>query len=325
MGNCQDCCWDLRRNIPTLEASPSGLSVSKLSTISKVYAIVVLVQVIFMCGVCALIFFEHKSREADAFAVTWTVSAVAFGYFVIDSIRREDTVTLWVSVFAHVVVTGYSVYVYFSGKTKDIMGENYNKIALAVAIESSVAQIFFFATASQVQDTFGWYRHLRVGTDPRLHRLYRTYTTYYSFLKLDFVISVIVFTLASFLVLNTLELSLDIGALVLSFIFYIIGYYGVREESHFISYAFMAFCFVLPCYIVFKLIEIEHNSSFGVLLCSAVVAICVRAVLFVLVVLVVRNFGQGLRESVLIPSSIDNTEGKFIDGFDEESNIQSQR
>mmetsp|Transcript_24994 Transcript_24994/g.34883 ORF Transcript_24994/g.34883 Transcript_24994/m.34883 type:complete len:226 (+) Transcript_24994:125-802(+) len=194
------------------------------------------------------------------------------------------------------------------------MGRYFQQLALATGIETVVVQLLLIGFAYRVHDSFGWYIHRRVGPDLHLQKIFRVYNIFYSLLKLDFVVSLLICILASFLVLRELETILDAVALGVSFFMLIVGNYGVREEVRIIVYVFFLFTFILPSYIVYKLSSLYGSSEFGVFLISAFVSVAIRATLLTYTCKALGNFGQGLREYVFIPASIDDAESKVIDG-----------
>mmetsp|Transcript_40061 Transcript_40061/g.64246 ORF Transcript_40061/g.64246 Transcript_40061/m.64246 type:complete len:347 (+) Transcript_40061:61-1101(+) len=312
------CCWcmnerELRRFIPTLERAETHV-IKKLSNESKFYVMLVGFQVLYLCAVCTLILLDHETRDADAYAIIWIVSATAMLYFVFDCVKREDHFTLWTSVIVHGVVMGYAIYVSFDASVKASMGSYFQQLALATGIETVVVQLLLIAAAYRVHDSFGWYIHRRVGPDLHLQKIFRVYNIFYSLLKLDFVVSLLICILASFLVLRELETILDSVALGVNFFMLIVGNYGVREEVRIIVYILFVFSFILPSYIGYKLVSLYGNPDFGVFLISGFVSVVIRATLLTYTCKALGNFGQGLREYVFIPASIDDAESKVIDG-----------
>ncbi|GAB5370365.1 hypothetical protein AAMO2058_001486400 [Amorphochlora amoebiformis] len=277
-GCCGGCIDRLKRKIPTLDGNyvEAGQSLRKIPRSAKIFLGFVTFQVTFLIAICVIIFVDHHSRDAEALAVTWIVSALALEYFVIDTLKREDELVLAIAFSTHVVVSGYALYAAFDRTERESMGPTYQKLALAVSIETSIASVLMLFGSWNVRSHFGWFLHNRVGVDPRLQQLYKTYNMFHSILKLDVVVSTVVLTLSSFLVLQGLELILDIGALVITILFFVVGYYGVREETRAVVYIFISFCFVLPVYIVWRLFELRDSDSFGILLVAGFVSVSIR-------------------------------------------------
>mmetsp|Transcript_52 Transcript_52/g.118 ORF Transcript_52/g.118 Transcript_52/m.118 type:complete len:412 (+) Transcript_52:141-1376(+) len=302
----------LRRIIPTLERQECDFK--KASKESKLFLVVITLQILYLCAICLVILLDPTaSRGADAYAVIWLICGIATLYFAVDCVGREDSFTLWLSVAVHCIVPAYTWYIYFDPEARDSMGSNFKELLFPTAVEATVIQVATTIMAWKAYNTFGWFVLARVGARTNLQRMFTTYNIFYSLLKLDFVASFMIFVLAFYFILEGLEIALNLIALGASLVMLIVGNYAIREEVRLMANVFILFCSVLPIYIGYKLYDIRHREDFPVFVASASVCICIRISLLVYVFRCIRNFGQGLRDYVLIPESIDDIKSKIID------------
>lgn len=314
LGWCADACgW----NIPTLKREESGLELKKVSLQSKIFASVVLAEVAFLSAIAIIVYQSSHSREANAYASTWCVGALALAYLLRESVLREDAFLLWAGVASHMAVPGYALYIEFNPSSKANMPPIYaNRLSVIVAIVTSAMQVALIVSGYFAADSFVWYLYKRVGGDRRLLGMYKTYNVFVSVLKLDFIIAVVVLVLASFLVLGSLETLLDVIACVVSFVALICGYYGVREESRLATSLFGLFLLVLPTYIIVKLVQLQDDPYFGTILIAGCWSLSVRSFLFYRLYRAVQNFGLGLRDTIFVAMNSARHESKdsgFID------------
>lgn len=88
---------------------------------------------------------------------------------------------------------------------------------------------------------------------PVATELYRTAQVFFSVLKLDFLLNVILVLLASFYLYSAWQqYVLNIGAIVLTFAWAIMGFLAVRRENFRLVYLFVVFALVEPAYIAHK-------------------------------------------------------------------------
>lgn len=317
----------LRREVlPTLERESSGASWNRLSVASQVLLVAVTAQAVFLLAVCGVVFSDHASKSADAYAIVWSLCAVSLVYFVAEGVSKEDPFSIWVPVATHLLATGYAALIELRGSgARSSMGPNYRFASLGVLIWLAVFQVAFFGLAWSAQQSFGYHAYRRVGGDPRLQHMYGDYTRFSSLLKLDFIVSAIVCTFAMLLYLSPLEASLDVVSLAASLFVFVFGMYSVREESRRAVAIFITFLAVLPAYIVVKLVEFYGNSGYWQLFSACVISLVTRACLLAATLKTMKNFGLGLRDQVFTAETagLNRAESKLLDDLIESAGLHT--
>jgi len=89
----------------------------QLSSISKVYVCLVTAEclALLVLETVAIVYGKHEPKETTFMSLVGLNVTCGFFYFALDAILRENSFQLFASVFAHMLITLYSVWQYVYG------------------------------------------------------------------------------------------------------------------------------------------------------------------------------------------------------------------
>jgi len=187
-----------------------------------------------------------------------------------------------------------------------ISGIPINVLTIIIPIVIGISEIAYIALGWKIYHEFGWKVYKSLGADRRIKRMNATYQVYECLVKFD------VFFWAGFsvqfiwLVLqrNDWEYYVTIAALPLSIVLLVEGHLAARYENKWMMATFMSGCVGAMVYFIYKLIKVvdqrespQFKSIWKSLLAFSVLAIVLLIATFVYSVLVLRNFGRGLKDA----------------------------
>ncbi|KAF5356362.1 hypothetical protein D9756_004235 [Leucocoprinus leucothites] len=178
-------------------------------------------------------------------------------------------------------------------------------LTTTIPIVLSVAELIFIGLGWKIYHEFGWKVYKFLGADRNIKRMYASYQIYECLVKFD------VFFWAGFsvqfiwLVLqdNDWEYYVTCAALPLSLVLLVEGHLAARHENKWMMATFMSGCVGAMIYFIYKLIKVLMNIetfklTWKSLTVFSVIAIVLLITTMVFSVIVMRNFGKGLKEAL---------------------------
>jgi hypothetical protein len=182
-----------------------------------------------------------------------------------------------------------------------------NVLTTIIPVVISVAEIAFIGLVWKIYHEFGWKVYKFLGADRRIKKMYANYQIYECLIKFD------VFFWAGFsiqfiwLVLQTTdwEYYVTCAALPLSLVLLVEGHLAAKHENKLMMITFMSGCVGAMIYFVYKLVKVlvlrgtdEFHFIWKTLTVFSVIAIILLFATFVFSIMLLRNFGRGLKASL---------------------------
>ncbi|KDR84785.1 hypothetical protein GALMADRAFT_289380 [Galerina marginata CBS 339.88] len=182
-----------------------------------------------------------------------------------------------------------------------------NVLTTIIPIVISVAEVAYIGLGWKIYNEFGWKVYKFLGADRRIKKMYADYQIYECLVKFD------VFFWAGFsvqfiwLVLQDTdwEYYVTCAALPLSIVLLVEGHLAARHENKWMMATFMAGCVGAMIYFIYKLIKVllynttdQYRLVWKSLTIFSVIAIALLFATFVYSVIVLRNFGRGLKDAL---------------------------
>jgi hypothetical protein len=170
----------------------------------------------------------------------------------------------------------------------------------------SVAEVAYIALGWKIYHEFGWKVYKFLGADRSIKKMYASYQIFQCFIKFDvfFWVGFSVQFIALVLRKNDWEFYVTCAALPLSVILLIEGHLAARHENKWMMVTFMSGCVGAMVYFSYKLYKVIRfqDSDFRKISKSlstfSVIAIALLIATFVFAIVVMRNFGRGLKDAV---------------------------
>ncbi|KAJ3141077.1 hypothetical protein HDU90_007101 [Geranomyces variabilis] len=243
--------------------------------------------------------------------------------FLSPQIWHENTIQMIASVMFNACVCFYSIFQYVQmiglvrtqspqtptgpAQISESDESTLRHLLLAIPIILGVFSVVFALCAYKIYLEFGWKMYKKIGADPKMRDMYRTYQIFLTFLKLD-----LFFALGfgvQFLVLviqpSDPEFGITIAALPVMLAVFALAAYALKREDVWMMRAFCVGLLAAMAYFMFKLVRIyqrtakyadtKHYLTFFACLSLAVV-FCT----LINAIMCYRNFGQGLKQHILI-------------------------
>ncbi|KAJ7071233.1 hypothetical protein C8F01DRAFT_1362976 [Mycena amicta] len=189
-----------------------------------------------------------------------------------------------------------------------------------IPVVIAVAEVSYIALGYKIYHEFGWKVYKFLGADRRIKKLYANYQIYECLVKFD------VFFWAGFsvqfiwLVLldHDWEYYITCAALPLSLVLLVEGHLAARHENKWMMGTFISGCAGAMIYFVYKLVKVlryRHTTDFDkvwkTLSVFSVIAIVLLLATFVFSILVLRNFGRGLKDALMRKDTGGGGHGRF--------------
>ncbi|KAF5337007.1 hypothetical protein D9611_003175 [Ephemerocybe angulata] len=180
-------------------------------------------------------------------------------------------------------------------------------LTIIIPIVISVAEIAYIALGWKIYHEFGWKVYKFLGADRRIKKLYANYQIYECLVKFDVFFWVGFSVQFIWLVLseNDWEYYVTCAALPLSIILLVEGHLAARHENKWMMATFMSGCVGAMIYFIYKLIKVlldPNGTSFRLVWKSltvfSVFSISLLIATFVYSVIILRNFGKGLKNAL---------------------------
>ncbi|KAF9459471.1 hypothetical protein BDZ94DRAFT_1381924 [Collybia nuda] len=176
-----------------------------------------------------------------------------------------------------------------------------------IPIVISVAEIAYIGLGWKIYHEFGWKVYKFLGADRRIKKMYANYQIYECLVKFDvffwvgFSVQFIWLVLQS----NDWEYYVTCAALPLSIVLLVEGHLAARHENKWMMATFMSGCIGAMVYFIYKLIKVllfmnteQFRLVWKSLTVFSIIAIVLLFITFIFSVIVMRNFGRGLKEAL---------------------------
>ncbi|KIK05607.1 hypothetical protein K443DRAFT_91111 [Laccaria amethystina LaAM-08-1] len=182
-----------------------------------------------------------------------------------------------------------------------------NVLTTIIPIVISVAEIAYIGLGWKIYHEFGWKVYKFLGADRRIKKMYANYQIYECLVKFD------VFFWAGFsvqfiwLVLQDTdwEYYVTCAALPLSIVLLVEGHLAARHENKWMMATFMSGCVGAMVYFIYKLIKVllyleteQYRLVWKSLTVFSVIAIALLFATFAFSIIILRNFGRGLKDAL---------------------------
>ncbi|KAK7064403.1 UPF0658 Golgi apparatus membrane protein [Favolaschia claudopus] len=203
-----------------------------------------------------------------------------------------------------------------------------NVLTTIIPIVIAVAEVAYIALGWKIYDEFGWKVYKFLGADRRIKKMYANYQIYDCLVKFDVFFWVGFSVQFIWLVLldHDWEFFVTCAALPLSLVLLVEGHLAARHENKWMMLTFIAGCFGAMLYFFYKLIKVlrfrktqDFLLVWKTLTIFSVIAIILLVVTIVFSVLVLRNFGRGLKDALMRKSM-----GHIRDGSQQHRRAASQ-
>ncbi|THH11788.1 hypothetical protein EW145_g416 [Phellinidium pouzarii] len=177
-----------------------------------------------------------------------------------------------------------------------------NVLTTIIPVVISVAEVAYIALGWKIWREFGWKVYKRLGADRQVKRMYARYQVFVGIMKFDVFFFIGFSVQLIWLVLNPAnwEYYVTCAALPCSFLILANGVLAARYENRYMMVTFLLGCAGAMVYFVYKLFRIfQMGSSVAdvarTLIVFAIIAITLLIITVVMAVIVLRNFGGGLK------------------------------
>jgi len=191
--------------------------------------------------------------------------------------------------------------------TTGISNLNVNVLTTAIPIVIAIAEFIYIALAWKIYHEFGWKVYKFLGADRRIKKMYASYQVFQCLVKFDVFFWVGFSVQFIWLVLNSgdWEYYVTCAALPLSIVLLVEGHLAARHENKWMMITFMSGCVSGLIYFCYKLVRVLMNktdpkfeSVWKSLSIFSVIAILLLIATFVFAIIVLRNFGRGLKNTM---------------------------
>jgi len=176
-----------------------------------------------------------------------------------------------------------------------------------IPIVISIAEVAYIGLGWKIYNEFGWKVYKFLGADRRIKKMYANYQIYECLVKFDVFFSAGFSVQFIWLVLRTTdwEYYVTCAALPLSLVLLVEGHLAAKHENKLMMATFMSGCVSAMVYFVYKFVKVlvlknTDKSDYGPIWKSltvfSVLTIILLFATFVFSIIVLRNFGRGLKE-----------------------------
>ncbi|KAI0824105.1 hypothetical protein BC628DRAFT_1323383 [Trametes gibbosa] len=193
------------------------------------------------------------------------------------------------------------------GPSEGISNISINTLAIIIPIVISVAEVAYIALGWKIYTEFGWKVYKFLGADRRIKTMFAYHQIFLCLVKFDLFFWVGFSVQFIWLVLNksNAEYYLTCAALPLSLVVLVEGHLAARHESKWMMLSFMTGCAGALVYFLYKLVKVFVNRGadqfrqvWQTLATFSVIAILLLLITSIFAILVMNNFGRGLKEQI---------------------------
>ncbi|XP_065056540.1 uncharacterized protein LOC135684811 [Rhopilema esculentum] len=270
-----------------------------------------------------------KDSNDFVFACLLFINILFILYYVLHGVLMERPFEILVSMVTVLIVLGYCIVDYVTNVDRRTSLKLVRLIVVCalgpvdIALAGMVAWKFFEGPGNL---TFRL-----VGANMQLQRICKFYHFFTAFMGFGLQMVLILLVLlcisdeGSKLALSE-KIIIGIGV-PLSCVNILIGRLGARLENPIMTYCFLGFCVAQSAYIIYlfdrfgdqleKADENHEKVLYGSIIAAAAIGLGVQIVLMALCVVVIRNFGKGLKEKLYQQNEGQSTEERYIQQSDD--------
>lgn len=181
-----------------------------------------------------------------------------------------------------------------------------NVLTTIIPVVIGLSEIAYIALGWKIYHEFGWKVYKFLGADRRIKKMYANYQVYECLVKFDVFFWVGFSVQFIWLVLseNDWEYYVTCAALPLSIVLLVEGHLAARYENKWMMATFMCGCVGAMIYFIYKLVRVLLNPReepyvlvWKSLTVFSVIAIVLLVATFVFSIIILKNFGRGLRDA----------------------------
>jgi len=191
----------------------------------------------------------------------------------------------------------------------DISSVSIDTLTAALPIVISIAEVAYIGLGWKIYHEFGWKVYKFLGADRRIKKMYAHYQIFQCLVKFDVFFWVGFSVQFIWLVLAkettaTWEYYITCAALPVSLVLLVEGHLAARHENKPMMWTFMAGCIGANIYFMYKLVKLikgrdgEFQAIFESLSTFSLISIILLIITSVFSVIVLRNFGHGLKDAM---------------------------
>lgn len=289
----------------------------RIPAVGKAFLAVVAVDILVLIACSIAVIASNPPFGSIFYSVLVMITSLFLTYFAADAVIQENSFQLSAFIVISLLLVLELVYHFVF----DSVGRDSQKNASAVVnglVEASLivgmlGQMVFLGLWYFVFKSFGWRLFKRVGANAAFVSMFRQYQSFLSVLKIDVQFMINIVLLAGFFLEFQWALGVIIAVLLMTIVLsYGVVDFGIKQERKDIVLVFLGFSLLAPGYIIYKIIVIENDTSSirnvsgagsattvrSVLVTLGMLAVLCRLACLSLCVVVMRNFGRGLRNLV---------------------------
>ncbi|KAA1468574.1 hypothetical protein DENSPDRAFT_878231 [Dentipellis sp. KUC8613] len=182
-----------------------------------------------------------------------------------------------------------------------------NVLTTVLPVVIGVAEVAYIALGWKIYTEFGWKVYKFLGADRRIKKMFAHYQIFQCLVKFDvfFFVSFSVQFIWLVLQSHNWEFYITCAALPFSVVLLVEGHLAARYEHRTMMLTFMAGCGGALVYFCYKFIKVlihkddkDFNSVWQSLTIFSVIAIILLVATIVYAIIIMRNFGRGLKDQI---------------------------
>jgi len=264
---------------------------------------------------------NEVSSKMAVYLGTFALAHIFQLVMAIDAIRARNTLqficlTAFNALFlVYAVIQIGEVRETFSDRTHGTSAIPVNVLTTTIPVVISVTEIAYIALGWKIYHEFGWKVYKFLGADRRIKKMYANYQIYECLIKFDIFFWVGFSVQFIWLVLQRTdwEFYVTCAALPLSIVLLVEGHLAARYENKLMMTTFMSGCVGAMIYFIYKLIKVliykdtdQYNLIWKSLTVFSIIAIILLLITFVFSIIIMRNFGRGLKGALERKSAIQH-------------------
>jgi hypothetical protein len=221
------------------------------------------------------------------------VNVVFIFLFAIDAVISENAFELFGFLIVNIGVSAFITWQFFYSRANNEVITLWIRF-ISVCVFTPLNVIL----SIMVYRSFGWRMYKKLGADVELTHMYRTYQQMSSLIKVDLQFALNLVLASGFFVKTSLEIGIDIGALVIALLWAALGLVAIRMEHKPSLLLFLTTFILHPGYVVFKIWKTttDYDKLFVPLIYSfGSLSILTRVLEFVWGLRIYFHFGKGLK------------------------------
>lgn len=189
-----------------------------------------------------------SSNHLQVYATLGLFSTLSLCYFTWFAINTEDTFQLVATQVTEILFTSFVVFQVFHNPHS--LGSLWETARFGIMGVKLFFQLVILGFFYPVWQSFGFYRYKIVGADSSMRKRFTQYTAFLTVMKYDLYCSMMLLLLAKVYLLSEqdADLYLGIASLLLSILFFVLGWYAVTTEQGKLTAAFLVCATLQPAY-----------------------------------------------------------------------------